>query len=792
MKITSIEILPKLIIPTVPFVPTPPPPPPIVIGAEQHWYIGSIAINQESPGTTHESYLDAVNGVSGSKYISSVQDETLVVGQSFAHFTAPPASPYENDTWEVFESFIDFDTSNVTSPVDSLKLRLHVNIKQIQITQELLVAVYNWGGGAVDSSDWHSPTDLSALTPIGSYTIDDSTTFPSTIDIDLDPTSLVLAGHMRVILYTSQTKDGISPGGPGPTGFSHSFADDIFFEPAIGNYPALSPSLVYGFAPPPPPATPSITSVSPNSGSTAGGTSITITGTNFTGTTSVEIGGLSASFTIVSNTTIIATTPAHASGVVDIRVTNASGTSPTVTADHFTFVAPPPAVPTVTGVSPSSGTTDGGTLLTITGTGFVSVTDVTVGGTSVSFTVVNSTTITATTPSHAAGTVDVLVTNTSGTSSVVTADHFTYNVPAPSAPTVTSISPNSGTTAGGTGITIAGTNFTGATDVTIGGTSVSFTVVNSTTITATTPAHAAATVDVRVTNAGGTSPAVVGDHFTYVTPPPAAPTITGISPNSGSTTGGTSITITGTNFINVTNVTIAGISVSYTVVNSTTITATTPAHAAGVTDVRVTNVTGVSPIVTADQFTFTSTIILPSPIGPRAAITGPILSDTGLSSSYCGTHLTLDQEFQYLWDAGFHTAQDLQIGAAIALAESGHGGGPDIGCRNWHPEFGFRPLAESPVHLVAGLVPPAKAWNPAGNTSGQIMRSDRGAWQISDHFYPQYTDAMCDDPPTAARIVYLIKTQISGGWNQWNTYSSGAYQGLVTLAQAQNWINTHT
>ena len=93
---------------------------------------------------------------------------------------------------------------------------------------------------------------------------------------------------------------------------------------------------------------------------------------------------------------------------------------------------------------------------------------------------------------------------------------FGGTAPAP-APTVTSISPTTGSTAGGTAITITGTDFSGASAVTIGGTAVTnFTVVNSTTITATTPAHAAGAASVLVTTATGTN--VANTLFTYVTP----------------------------------------------------------------------------------------------------------------------------------------------------------------------------------------------------------------------------------------------------------------------------------
>jgi hypothetical protein len=93
--------------------------------------------------------------------------------------------------------------------------------------------------------------------------------------------------------------------------------------------------------------TPAITSLSPNSGPAAGGTVVTITGANFIGATAVSFGGTAASFTVNSATQITATSPAG-SGIVDIRVTSPNGTSAISTADQFTYVAPPPAVTSVT------------------------------------------------------------------------------------------------------------------------------------------------------------------------------------------------------------------------------------------------------------------------------------------------------------------------------------------------------------------------------------------------------------------------------------------------------------
>jgi hypothetical protein len=68
---------------------------------------------------------------------------------------------------------------------------------------------------------------------------------------------------------------------------------------------------------------------------------VTITGTGFTGATAVLFGnGAPATgFTVVSDTEITATSPAHAAGMVNLKVTTAGGSSPTVTADQFKYLA---------------------------------------------------------------------------------------------------------------------------------------------------------------------------------------------------------------------------------------------------------------------------------------------------------------------------------------------------------------------------------------------------------------------------------------------------------------------
>jgi hypothetical protein len=86
--------------------------------------------------------------------------------------------------------------------------------------------------------------------------------------------------------------------------------------------------------------TPTVTSVSPNTGTPAGGTSVTVTGTSFTGSTAVHFGANAATtFTVDSNTQITATSPPGA-GTVDVTVSN-GGTSATSPADQFTYAVTP-------------------------------------------------------------------------------------------------------------------------------------------------------------------------------------------------------------------------------------------------------------------------------------------------------------------------------------------------------------------------------------------------------------------------------------------------------------------
>ncbi|HEY2236886.1 MAG TPA: IPT/TIG domain-containing protein [Candidatus Angelobacter sp.] len=183
------------------------------------------------------------------------------------------------------------------------------------------------------------------------------------------------------------------------------------------------------------PTPPTITSIAPNNGPTAGGTALTVTGSGFDtapGATQIFVGANQAiTPSCASVTTCTATTPAG-SGIVDVRVVVNGEQSATSAADLFTYNAPPPpgGGPTITSISPTSGLLGGGTSVTITGTNLAGATSINFGpnaGTAINC-AADGSSCTVFSPAGT-GTVDVQVTTAAGTSAVVAGDRFTYGSP---------------------------------------------------------------------------------------------------------------------------------------------------------------------------------------------------------------------------------------------------------------------------------------------------------------------------------------------------------------------------
>jgi len=230
---------------------------------------------------------------------------------------------------------------------------------------------------------------------------------------------------------------------------------------------------------------PTLLGFDPSSGQV--GTMVHVGGLGLDTATAVTVNGTAAMFSVISATRLDVLVPIGATvGAGSIVVTLPSGNLTSVA--QFTVITNPLA-PTITGFTPATG--DTGSVVTINGTNFAGATAVSFGGISAAASVNPAgTQITTNIPLAAtAGPVNVSVITPNGT--VVAATQLTVTVPPPPPPApaaITSINPTSSSV--GTVVTITGTGFLGATQVSFNGTTTPATVVNSTTITATVPVGA--------------------------------------------------------------------------------------------------------------------------------------------------------------------------------------------------------------------------------------------------------------------------------------------------------------
>ena len=362
-----------------------------------------------------------------------------------------------------------------------------------------------------------------------------------------------------------------------------------------------------------------IISYSPKGGSSLGGTVVTITGTRFLGATAVKFGTTPATrFVVNSTTSITAVTPAHSTGNFDITVDTPTGIF--TTTKGFAFEQPP----TLTSISPPTGSANGGTTVTLRGNYFAGLTSVKFGTTpAIRFTMTGLTTITAVTAAHTAGTVPVTVTTYAGT--VTAGTDFTYAA----TPSIDSFTPISGSTSGGTLVTITGTDLTAVTGLTIGTQpAASYTVTSSTRIEAVTEPNTAATAPVKVITPVGVT--VAPHDFTYVAP---APTVSSFTPASGSVHGGKAVIITGTGLMGATAVKFgATTAASFTVTSPAAVRAVTAAHQAAGVPVSVTTAGGTT--LSSSPFNFDTTLAVLA-ANPNV---GPVSGGTPVQ--ILGTNLT--------------------------------------------------------------------------------------------------------------------------------------------------------
>jgi hypothetical protein len=286
--------------------------------------------------------------------------------------------------------------------------------------------------------------------------------------------------------------------------------------------------------------------------------------------------------------------------------------------------------PSISSILPTGGPTSGGTTVAITGNNFANGATVSFGATAATNVLVaNASTITANTPAGSAGAVTVTVTNPGGQFAQLV-NGFTYSAATGNPPTLTAVSPTTGPVAGGTQITLSGSNFVSGATVRVGGTlctSVQF--ISTSTIKATTPAGSAGAQSVQVQNPDGRN-FTLPSAFTYTSTTSPAPTLTSVTPNSGPKGGGTFVTLVGTNFQPGATVRVGSspaTTVSY--LGSTTLTAFTPAGTPGVQAVTVTN-PDTRTVTLSSGFTYTNSTLNLTGVSPGS---GPMAGGTSLTLS---------------------------------------------------------------------------------------------------------------------------------------------------------------
>jgi len=286
-------------------------------------------------------------------------------------------------------------------------------------------------------------------------------------------------------------------------------------------------------------APPSVDSVLPAEGPSAGGTAIVVSGAGFVPGLQLRIAGILAEeLQLVSGEELRAVTPPGAPGPAEVSVISPDGQVGSLPAG---FVYTPP--PVIERIEPTRGSTEGGLWVHLFGSGYRA-------GASVHFGNVASPTVQvlapgelrAFTPEHPSGPVGVTVTNIDGFSDVLPGA-FTFVPP----PSLSSAAPNAGPSDGGTVVTVVGRFFDPACRLYFGNTEAAdLHFENPTVLTAVAPEHAPGIVALRVVNPDGQQGLMPG-AFTYF-PPIPPPDLQTMAPNFGPLVGGTLATLTGSGF----------------------------------------------------------------------------------------------------------------------------------------------------------------------------------------------------------------------------------------------------
>lgn len=393
---------------------------------------------------------------------------------------------------------------------------------------------------------------------------------------------------------------------------------------------------------------PVISAFSPSQGQV--GASVTISGSGFSGASALRFNGTSASFSVSSDTQIVAVVPSGAtSGPLALTAPGGSVTS----AGSFTVLS----VPALSGFSPAQGPV--GTLVTITGTALSGTSAVAFNGVAATnVTVVSSTTVTARVPAGAA--TGRIVVSVPG-SQLTSGSDFTVTVP----PTLASFSPARGTE--NTLITILGSGFAdGSTSVNFNGTNATVVAVESPTRLQARVPRGAISGPITITTSAGTAQS--SSSYTVLSPP----RIQSFSPPAAPV--GTLVTFIGGDFTRVHSVGFNGTSTSdFTVISATELVVRVPA---GATTGRVAVAIPEGTSRSLASFTVTTEELAPSvsAVEPASGDLGGWVNvrGTGLSAVSAVEFGGVPAEFEVVSDSSvWAIVPDGAVSAAVTVRTAG-------------------------------------------------------------------------------------------------------------------------
>lgn len=154
-----------------------------------------------------------------------------------------------------------------------------------------------------------------------------------------------------------------------------------------------------------------------------------------------------------------------------------------------------------------------------------------------------------------------------------------------------------------------------------------------------------------------------------------------------------------------------------------------------------------------------SAVAVPLALAATVVFAPPAAANPNLT--YEGRQISIVETMAAAHSAGFRSEEQLLAATSIAVAESSL----YTRLRHWQPQFGTRPAGDQLGVQGPGWV----------NSSGAQLHADRGLWQISSRWWPQYSDAALDDPYQAARVLHEI-SRGAQDFSPWDTYRYGMAQ----------------